>query len=268
MDENENMVVDEEMTDAIEETNQDDVENLEVGAKETEVADPSETVEQAPAEAEKENESGQLSNSFQAEKRKERERKEEAIRKRIETESYRKGLVDAVGSVNPYTGEAINDELDVEEYLVMREIEKGGGDPIADYAKTMKRKRKEQLTAEESQGKVTRSLEEFREAHPDVDVRKLLKDERFVRFAGSRVNGGEDLNRVYDDYISFTAEAQAKAEKKAEIKAKNNQAKAKASPGSLTGGGGEAPKVTYENMSDEAFERAIAKAKSGALKKS
>ena len=267
MDENENMVVDAEMTDAIEETNQDEQEASEVGAEETEVTEPSEAEEESSAEAEEESESGQP-DSIQVEKRKERERKEEAIRKRIEKESYLKGIVDAVGGVNPYTKEPIKDSLDVEELLLMREIEKNGGDPVADYVKTAKDRQRERATEAEGQSKAAASLNAFRQAHPNVDVSRLLSDSRFTRFAGKRIDAGESLTDVYNDYISFTGAVAATVEKKAEIRAANKQAKKNASPGSLTGGGGEAPRVTYDNMSDEAFERQIAKAKAGALKKS
>ena len=267
MDENESMVVDEEMTDSIEETNQDEQEALEVGAEATEVTEPSEAEEESSAEAEEESESGQ-SDSIQAEKRKERERREEAIRKRIEKESYQKGIIDAVGGVNPYTNEPIKDSLDVEELLLMREIEKNGGDPVADYAKISKERQREKAAAMEGQSKAAADLNAFRQAHPNVDVSRLLNDSRFSRFAGKRIDAGESLTDVYNDYIAFTGSVAATVEKKAEIKAANKQAKKNASPGSLTGGGGETPKVTYDNMSDEAFEREIVKAKSGALKKS
>ena len=275
MDEQENMMVDEEMTDGIEETNQDEQETTEVGEKETENAEPLDA-ERETAETEEESESGQSDSiqrdfekdAAQAAKRRERERKEEAIRKRIEQEAYTKGLVDAVGGENPYTHEPIKDAFDVEEYLVMREIEKNGGDPVADYAKTTKEKQREKVAATEVQRTAAADLKDFRQTHPDVDVSRLLNDARFARFAGKRIDGGERLSDVYADYIAFTGEVAATAEKKAEIKAKNAVAKKKASPGSLTGGGGEATKATYDNMTDEAFEREIAKAKAGALKKS
>jgi hypothetical protein len=268
MDEQENMVVEEEMLDTTEETNQVETDVAEVGEKETELADPSEVEEPETTEAETEDSTGQAENSFQADKRKERERKEEIIRKRIERESYRKGLIDAVGGVNPYTGEQMTDDLDVEEYLIMRDIAKGGGDPIADYAKTVKNRQREQKTVTESRAKAENTLNEFRVKHPNVDMSNLLRDERFARFAGKRINSGESLSSVYEDYLAFTADVQERVEKKMEVKARNNQAKAKASPGSLTGGGGDPPKATYSNMSDEAFEKVIAKAKTGALKKS
>ena len=268
MDEKENMMLDEEMTDGIEETEQDEKETSEVGVEDAELTEPHEAEEAVPsAEVEEESKSGQP-DSIQAEKRKERERREEAIRKRIEKESYRKGLVDAVGGVNPYTKEPIKDDLDVEEFLLMRDIEKNGGDPVTDYAKTAKERQREKTAAVEGQRNAAADLHKFRQAHPDVDVGRLLSDNRFARFAGSRINAGESLATVYEDYISFTGEVAATAEKKAEIKAKNAVAKKNATPGSLTGSGGEAPKATYDNMSDEAFEREIARAKSGALKKS
>lgn len=60
---------------------------------------------------------------------------------------------------------------------------------------------------------------------------------------------------MYEDYLSFTSEMDVKAEARADAKAKNALAKAKASPGSLTGE--DVPAVSYANMSDEDFDRKL-----------
>jgi hypothetical protein len=257
MDEQEELVVEEEMTDTAEESNQDEQETTETGERETELAETSEAEEETEAESEEESTSGQ-ENAMQASKRRERERREEAMRQRIERESYQKGLIDAVGGKNPYTNEPIQDAVDVEEYLLMREIEKNGGDPVMDYAKTLKSKQKERHLQAETQSKSTEVLENFKKAYPNVDLGGLLADERFALFAGKRISGGEALSDVYKDYLSFTGRVQAQAEKSAEIKVKNQQAKSNASPGSLTGGG-DIIKLSYADMSEEAFEKKLNK---------
>lgn len=189
----------------------------------------------------------------QARLRRERERAE------AEQRAYERGRVEAFkGMKNPFTGEEIQDALDVNEYQTMLEIERSGGDPIADFAKYAKDTERKKLTEKDEQEIRRREAEvfvqkdtlAFGEANPDVDVPKLLADKRFARFAGSRV-GKESLQQIYDDFIEFMGEVEAKAETKAE----KLFAKAVASPGSLSGG--ETRPVSYETMSDADFERKL-----------
>lgn len=234
-----------------------EAEFTDTGVEETDVADQSSNNEEdAVDEDSEDNTKAKQKDTFQAEKRREREAKEAAIRKRIEEEAYRKGIIEAVGGVNPYTGEAINDSADVDEYLVMKELDKQGKDPIADYAKAIKEKRKAQQEVAQTEKNRVQELQEFNNKYPDVNVGELLKDERFCRFAGQRVKH-ETISEVYGDYLNFTSDFNARVEKKAQVKAKVVAAKAKASPGSLTGNG-ETPKVSYADMSKEAFEKKLA----------
>lgn len=55
-----------------------------------------------------------------------------------------------------------------------------------------------------------RDLDEFLARHPDVDVDRLLGNERFVRFCGSRM-GHEYLADLYDDFAALVSEAGAAA---------------------------------------------------------
>lgn len=248
-------------------TEQVDVEFTDNGAEETDVADPSST-DSSNADATDDSETAKTGqDSLQAQKRREREAREAAIRKQIEEDAYRKGIIDAVGKENPYTGEAIIDKSDVEEYLTMRELEKAGKDPIADYHKALREKRKAQADAEKQEETRVKEVSEFVESFPDVNLTELLSDPAFGKFAGKRVQH-ESLTNVYRDYLSFMGEVKADTEKKAQVKARQAAAKAKSTPGSLTGNGGSSPKKSYDDMSDEEFEREIAKAKAGALKKS
>lgn len=234
----------------------------ETGAKETEPAEPStETEEESGQDTER------AERSVQAEKRRQREAQENALRERIKAEAYRKGLLDAVGKTNPYTGEEIKDDLDVQEFLTMRDIEKRGGDPVGDYRKEVKEKGREKSSKDTDPAeRKNDDLTKFMQAYPDIDVNKLLNDARFGQFAGKRI-ANEGLKDIYDDYLAFTSKFDAKVEAKAQAKAKNVLAKAKASPGSLSGNGDPAP-ISYDDMSDEEFERVIEKAKRGELKKS
>jgi hypothetical protein len=203
---------------------------------------------------------------MQAEKRREREAKEKAIRKRIEQESYRKGIVDAVGGVNPYTNEEIKDEADVDEYLLMRKLEKQGKDPIEDYASAVKGEKRAKAQEAEAEKNRKAEVAEFAERFPDVDMTALLQDPRFGKFAGKRVQN-ETLANVYADYLEFTQGEAAEIERKAAVKAKAVEMKRRASPGSLQGNGTNTPRKSYADMSDAEFERELARAKMGALRK-
>lgn len=240
------------------ELGQDEAEFTDTGEKETDSAEPSSYSDDANAENDSVDETKvEQNNTFQAEKRRQREEKEAAIRKRIEEEAYRKGIIEAVGGVNPYNGEQLKDKADVDEYLIMKELDKQGRDPIADYAKAVKEKKKAQVETERTEKNRVQELSEFSDKYPNVNVTELLKDERFCKFAGQRVKY-ERLANVYGDYLTFTNEIDATVDRKAQIKAKAAVAKAKASPGSLTGSG-DLPKISYADMSDNDFEKKLRK---------
>lgn len=225
----------------------------EEGAKETEVAEPS-TEEEEESGQDTEEPKSAADNAKWAEARRKWDEKEQLIRERIRKDSYREGLLDAVGKVNPYTGEKIEDELDVQEFLTMRDIEKKGGDPLSDYRKAVKEKGRKNSESK-GQGENSEAFASFVQEHPDIDVDKLLHDPKFCKFAGKRV-AHEDLQDIYNDYLTFTSDIDAKVEKKADAKAKNALAKAKASPGSLSGNGVPAT-VSYTDMSEEEFNRKL-----------
>lgn len=249
------------------EMEQDEAEFTDTGANEDEAADhPTDSEDDENADDAVE-EVVENKSAMQAEKRKEREAKEAAIREKIERESYRKGIVDAVGGINPYTNEEIKDEADVDEYLLMRKLDKEGKDPISDYASAVKGEKRAKAEKAKAEKNRTEEIAEFAEKYPSVDISTLLQDPRFGKFAGKRVQN-ESLATVYADYLEFTQGDEAEIERKAAVKAKQAEMKKRASPGSLTGNGGFSPKKSYEDMSDEEFEQEIAKAKAGALKKS
>ena len=82
-------------------------------------------------------------NSEYARKRREAERKAELERAREEARNN--ALIEFTNGVNPYTQEEIKDKIDIEKYLAMKEIEKSGGDPIAEYHKIQSKKQKEEI---------------------------------------------------------------------------------------------------------------------------
>ena len=228
-------------------------ENFTEGEEETEVAETS--AEQGEVEETDNTKGDTAKNALEADKRRKREAKEAATRERIKAEAYRKGILDAVGKINPYTNEEIKDEHDFQEFLTMREIERNGGDPIEDYRSTLKSKERERTQKENTANARRAELEAFGEKYPDVDIDKLLGDQRFFRFAGKRL-GNETLTDVYEDFVQFDTDFQARVDAKAETKAHNTLAKAKASPGSLSGSG-EPTRLSYEDMSEEEFDKVL-----------
>lgn len=261
MDENEKYLdeVEEEVDEVVEEAEESTEDNEEFTDSDEETAEEEETEE---AEDGKEAETDDTeeaeesvntkSNSYQAQKRREREAREE----RIKQDAYTKGMIEALGGENPYTGEKIEDASDVEEYLMMRNLEKQGKDPVVDYHKAVKEKSKKAATDAKEEADRRQEIAEFAEKYPEVQMQELLSNERFVKFAGKRV-GKESLSDIYADYLSFTSEYDTEAQRKAEQKYREKSARKKASPGSLTGNGDSA-KLSYETMSDKAFERKLA----------
>lgn len=153
--------------------------------------------------------------------------KEELIRKTREA-----AIIETLGGRNPYTGENMKDSLDVEEYLAMKEIERDGGDPVADYSRYRKNrersdaKRKEEARLKEEWYRHDR--EAFCSSHPDVNLEELIADEQFRSFAEGKV-GERSMNEIYDSFVKF----QGHYEENARTMAAQAFANQKASPGAL-----------------------------------
>ena len=130
----------------------------------------------------------------------------------------------------------MKDADDVDEFLAMQEISKKGGDPVADYMKHMKNRKKEQAAeaarAEEVTNRMNTELEDMRSTYPDVNIDELIKDEAFNGYADGKV-GRVPLKQIYEGFIRLSADL----EKKANNKAAQMVANAKASPGALASAG-------------------------------
>ena len=267
MDQNEMLEAEEyeEVEEVESEQEEDGMEFTDTGANEDEAADHP-TAEENDETADAVEEVTENKSASQAEKRREREAKEQAIREKIERESYRKGIVDAVGGVNPYTGEKIQDEADVDEYLLMKKLDKEGKDPIEDYAAAVKGEKREKAEKAKAEQQRVAELSEFAERYPNVDVSALLQDAKFGKFAGKRVQH-ETLATVYTDYLDFTKGNDAEVERKAVVKAKVAEMKKRSSPGSLHGNGARLPDKSVDDMSPAEFEDYVKKVKMGAFRK-
>ncbi len=174
-------------------------------------------------------------NRENAHRRREQERARELEAARVEA------IIEAVGE-NPFTHEELKDAEDVAEYLMMREIQKQGGDPLGDYAKHQKEKKRAEREAEAKTEKqeawFRADREDFIKKYPDVDLDKLVADKSFAEYADGKV-GQRPLAEIYEGYERFVKVSQ----KKADQRAAQALANSKASPGALSGG--QAPESEY-----------------------
>ncbi len=171
-------------------------------------------------------------NSENARRRREAERQQELQAAREQA------IIEALNGKNPYTGDEMKDSADVKEYLSMKEIEKAGGDPLADFSKFQKekdRKAAEEAAKRETEAEWYRSdREAFVAKHPEVDLNALLSNADFNTFAKGKV-GNLPLSEIYEDFIGIV---QGYAEKSKKIAAQI-VANRKASPGPLSTPNGE-----------------------------
>ena len=164
------------------------------------------------------------------------ERRREAERQAAIKEAREKAIIEALGGINPYTEEEMKDSADVEEFLIMQSIKKNGGDPIADFAKARKEsQRKDAEVASERERKqqwFNADREQFVSAYPDVDINALVENESFRDYAEGKV-GNLPLKTIYERFLALTSAY----EEKANARAAQMVANAKASPGALASAG-------------------------------
>ena len=165
-------------------------------------------------------------NAENARRRRDAEREKEKRKLRNDT------IIDTLGGKNPYTGEDMTDDLDVEEYLIMKEIEKNGGDPVSDYQKVRKQKDREAVAKADQATKSAEwyrsDREAFAKAYPDVNLSDLIADEDFREWSEGKI-GQKPLSEIYRGFIGF----KSKFEERAKDIAAQKLANKNASPGSL-----------------------------------
>lgn len=198
---------------------------------------------------------------------KEAEKKIEQARK----EAYEKGLEQGkiqsyIGKQNPYTGETIKDDFDVQEYLEMYELDTNGKDPISGYRELQKQKAREEAEKklkadEENKQKLwyENDTKDFLDKYSQEKLQELTKDEDFNMFANGKV-GKIPLAQIYEDYQKFIS----KYEKKSVDTAKQLLANNSATPGAIEPGKPE--ELNWETMSKEQFEKYLVRAKNGELR--
>lgn len=190
------------------------------------------------AEDESKNETKTQDNSENARRRREAERKQELKRTRYDA------IKEAVDGVNPFTNKPIVDDLDVEEYLTMKEIKKQGGDPLADFSQFSKDKQKKadaeaakveaeaeaaRKKQEEQEEWIEKDFNDFKSKHPEVNLDELGNDEAFELYAKALV-GKKTMSEIYEGYQEIVSRAK---QEQNNVQARQ-VANAKATPGSLT----------------------------------
>lgn len=188
----------------------------------------------AKADAKAQEEAEKKRNAEQAALRREREKQEAINKAKFDT------IIEITGGKNPFTDEDITDQADMDEYLLMKKIEKDGGDPIADYHKYLKQEKKKQTDETKDEDWNLKDWQAFKTKHPDITLEDLESDPKFLAYAEGKI-GKKPLSEIYDTFVElFSDKSNTKAQdkEKAEIERKaREKANKAASPGSLKGDG-------------------------------
>mgnify|MGYP003295058637 CR=1 FL=1 len=161
---------------------------------------------------------------------------------------------------NPYTEEPIKDEEDLKIYLIQKELEENGKDPITDLPRKMaelnREAQKKAKDASENDRKLKEDIANFHNDFPDVDLSALAKDEDYINFALDKLDR-MSTSEIYELYQSKKAKDGKKKEDK-EKKTKTDETvdetakKMTKTPPSTQG---KSPKAKSVNeMTDEEFK--------------
>ena len=197
----------------------------------------------------------------------EAEKKIEQARKEAYEQGLQQGKVQSyIGKQNPYTGETIKDDLDVQEYLDMYQLDTTGKDPISGYRELQKQKARDEAEKkikadEEAKQKqwYEDDTKDFVEKYSSEKLQELTKDEDFNLFANGKV-GKVPLAQIYEDYQKLIG----KYEKKSVETAKQLVANNSTTPGAIEES--EPQVMDWNNMSAEQFEKYFQKARNGELR--
>lgn len=210
-----------------------------------------------PQEEEKSKKQSKADNAYYAQKR----REQAEIQKRREDEAEKRGLLKALkGTDNPFTGEKIEDQDDVDEYLLMKQAKEAGFDPVSELSKFQKHTAREERKKQETGFDIKADVKDFKDKYPDTDINELIANKEFAEFAEPFAQK-IPLATIYEQYQLMQSRVDASAKVQAETKYKRKMA----SPGSMTGGADKP--ISIDDMSDAEFEAMVMKAKRGELRK-
>lgn len=239
----------------VQETAQTNLEQVAEPTESLEIADVQDKQESAEAEtndevftdgddADKSNGQSKEENAKFAKERREREKLQKATKEK-EAEAQRKreleevrfnAIKETLGGINPYTKTKIEDKYDMDEYLMMKEMESKGLDPLQDYASYLKQKQRVEMANEEKKAQekskedwIKNDRNDFFEKYPDVNFETLAKDEMFKTFAKGKI-GNIPMASIYDDYLTIKSNIEKEAKKVASRMMANKES----SPGALS----------------------------------
>ncbi len=154
-----------------------------------------ETEQQTKVTQEKKPQSPKV-NSYFASKRRENEKK-----------TYEDGIRETL-KVNPYTGDEMVDDFDLEVYQEMKKLDEKGEDPIKGYARLsaeMRRKKGiEEKEQEEQKIKANKDLSDFKKKYPDINIVEMSKnDEDFKDYANGKW-GKSSIISIYEGFVKLT----------------------------------------------------------------
>lgn len=172
---------------------------------------------------------------------------EDVERQNLVNQAYEQGKVEAlIGVKNSFTGEEMKNAIEVNLFLKQVEMEKQGFNPLElkDYVafevKQQENLQKKEQEQQELNIRVSDDLNSFAKANPNIDVKGLLDDERFMNYAEGKL-GNVNFEKIYQGFKKLVGGF----EKDVKLKAQSIEAKRKASPGSLENKNGNATDDYY-----------------------
>lgn len=150
---------------------------------------------------------------------------------------------------NPYTNEPIETLRDVKVLKTMKQIDKDGGDPVADYHKYAGLEEQKAIDTEKAKTEsIKKEVEDFKAEFPNVDLNELSKEQDFVKFSNKLI-GKVPLKDIYEAYASVRNSLKASVEETTKNEIVKKMAKDNSSAGSLQNVGDVgAPKYTREQI--------------------
>lgn len=167
-----------------------------------------------------------------------RQAAERATEERMRAEYDR--MIAGAGLENPYTGRRMETVKDFTEYseklreerlqaeakrtgksiAVLREEEENRAF-LSNLRRNAQQQAEQKAAPAEPAFDLASDAEEFAQAYPDVDIVKLEQDQRFKRFAGTRLYR-EPITQLYEDYLELTNGAAQAATARAQSKAQRS----------------------------------------------
>ena len=134
-------------------------------------------------------------NSYYAEKRRESEGK-----------TYRDGVRETL-KVNPYTGEEMKDDYDLEVYQEMKSLDEKGLDPLKEFSKVVASKNRarqeEEKTKQREKEAIAKDVALFNKKYPNVDISKMSKEDTdFIDYASGKW-GNRSVINIYEGYMKL-----------------------------------------------------------------